>query len=217
MVQVDVQVLEIIRNRDLDVGLDWEKLAGPAGQLAASASAGPLQDLGRLERGKMDFVLKALLASGEAKILARPKLLALSGRPASFSAGGEIPVSVTTATGAAHVEWKKYGVSLEILARAEGSGLITAEIRAEVSDADFTRLVQGNPALKTRWAATTIQVESNGTAVIGGLIQEKNHMCETGLPLLCEIPVLGYLFQSTRVVSEESELVIFVTPHVLGP
>jgi len=76
--------------------------------------------------------------------------------------------------------------------------------------------VQGNPALKTRWASTTIHVESGATVVIGGLIQDRTQVVTQGLPILSEIPVLGYLFKSTRIRKEESELVIFVTPYLVG-
>jgi type II secretory pathway component GspD/PulD (secretin) len=77
-------------------------------------------------------------------------------------------------------------------------------------------LVQGNPAIKTRWASTTIHVEPGATVVIGGLIQDKSQVVNQGLPILGDIPVLGYLFKSTVIKKEESELVIFVTPYLVG-
>lgn len=216
MIQVDVQVMEINKTDNADLGLDWERLVGPEGQLTLVETDAPLRAIGTLQRGKLDLLLELLVEKGHAKILARPKLLTLSGRKASFSSGGEIPVATVNANGASNVEWKKYGVSLDVMPTANDTGTINAEIRAEVSEADFTHLVQGNPALKTRWASTTIHVESGATVVIGGLIRDVSQTVTQGLPLLSDIPVIGYLFKSTVIRQEQSELVIFVTPHLVG-
>jgi pilus assembly protein CpaC len=216
MIQVDVQVMEITKTEDSDLGLDWEGMVGPAGQLSLVETDAPLKAIGTLQRGKVDLLLKLLVEKGNARILARPKLLTLSGRKASFSSGGEIPVATVSPNGASNVEWKKFGVSLDVMPTANDTGTINAEIRAEVSDADYTHLVQGNPAIKTRWASTTIHVEPGATVVIGGLIQDKSQVVNQGLPILGDIPVLGYLFKSTVIKKEESELVIFVTPYLVG-
>ncbi|MCK5219345.1 pilus assembly protein N-terminal domain-containing protein [bacterium] len=216
MIQIDVQVMEIAKTENMDLGLDWERLVGPAGKLSLLESSSPLKGVGTLQRGQLDLLLKLLVEKGNAKILARPKLLTLSGRKASFSSGGEIPVSTVSSTGQMNVEWKKYGVNLDVLARADNTGAINVEIRAELSDADFTHMVQGNPAIKTRWVSTTIHVQPGTTVIIGGLIQEKYQVIHKGLPILSELPILGYLFKSSLVRREESELVIFVTPHIVG-
>lgn len=216
MIQVDVQVMEITKSEDDKLGLDWEKIVGSSGQLTLAEADAPLKAIGTLERGKLSLLLKLLAEKGNAKVLARPKLLTLSGRKASFSSGGEIPVATTGANGSSNVEWKKYGVSLDVMPTANDTGTINAEIRAEVSDADFTHLVSGNPAIKTRWASTTIHVDPGATVIIGGLIQDRHQTNSQGLPILSDIPVLGYLFKSTVIHKEESELVIFVTPYLVG-
>jgi pilus assembly protein CpaC len=215
MVQVDVQVMEISQTDDKNMGLDWTLLTGP-GMLTLKETTAPLTAIGLLERGKLDMVLRLIEEKGQGKMLARPKLLTLSGRKASFSSGGEIPVATTNALGQSNVEWKKYGVNLDIQPTVQNTGAVTVELRAEVSDADFTKLVQGNPAVKTRWASTVIQVQPETTVVIGGLLSEIHKVNHTGVPVLSDIPVLGYLFKSTRLIEETSELVIFVTPRVVG-
>ena len=216
MIQVDVQVLEINHNEGDHLGLNWEGILGSAGELTLAEVDAPLKAIGTLQRGKLNLLLQLLVEKGNAKVLARPKLLTLSGRKASFSSGGEVPYATTSANGQTNVEWKKYGVNLDILPTANDTGTINAEIRAEVSEIDYTHLVQNNPAIKTRWASTTIHVNPDATVVIGGLIQEKNQVSYQGIPLLMDIPVLGYLFKSTTIIQEESELVIFVTPHIVG-
>jgi pilus assembly protein CpaC len=216
MIQVDVQVMEISSSEDKDMGLNWESILGSSGSLSLVEATSPLRAIGTLERGKLDLLLKLLDQQGKAKILARPKLLTLSGRQANFSSGGEIPFATVGANGQSNIEWKKYGVNLDILPTADNTGGITVEIRAEVSDVDFTHLIQGNPSIKTRWAKTVIHVKPDTTVVIGGLIQEKHQVNHQGLPILSDIPILGYLFKSSRIIREESELVIFVTPRIVG-
>ncbi len=216
MIQVDVQVMEISSSEDKDLGLDWERILGLGGSLTLVETTSPLSAIGTLERGKLDLLLKLLNQQGKAKILARPKLLTLSGRQASFSSGGEIPFSTVGANGQTNVEWKKYGVNLDVLPTVDNTNGINVDIRAEVSDADFTHLIQGNPSIKTRWAKTVIHVKPGTTVIIGGLIQEKNQINHQGLPILSDIPILGYLFKSSRIIREESELVIFVTPRIVG-
>ncbi len=216
MVQVDVQVMEIRESRDMDLGLDWKTLVGPAGMLTLLETTAPLNAIGTLERGRLSLLLKLLDESGRAKILARPKLLTLSGQKASFSSGGEIPVSTVSANGQVSVEWKKYGVNLDVLPTVQESGSVKVDLRAEVSEVDFTKLVGGNPAIKTRWASSVIQVQPDTTVVIGGLIQEYEQVNHQGLPILSDLPILGYLFKSSRIIREESELVIFVTPRLVG-
>jgi pilus assembly protein CpaC len=216
MIQVDVQVMEIIDTDTLNLGLDWERIVGNAGQLNIFESTAPINAIGTLDRAKLNLLLKLMVEKGHAKILARPKLLTLSGNKASFNSGGELPVSTVNSTGQQSVEWKKYGVNLDVNPTAKDTGDIHLDIRAEVSDVDYTHLVNGNPALKTRWASSTIQVQPGSTVVIGGLIQEKTQIQHQGLPILSDIPVLGYLFKSTMTSQENSELVIFVTPYIVG-
>jgi len=215
MIRVDVQVMEINKSKDKDIGLAWEKLIGVEGQLKLVETNAPLKAIGLLERGKLDIMLKMLLTKGNAKILAKPKLMTLSGYKARFSSGGEIPVATLNSNGQVHIDWKKHGVNLDILPILVEKDNIKIDIKAEVSDVDYTHLIQGNPALKTRWASTTIQVQPGITAVIGGLLQETTQTNNHGIPLLADIPVLGYLFKSTRTIKKESELVIFVTPYIV--
>ncbi len=216
MVQVDVQVMELTKTDGLDVGFDWEKMVGSATQLTLRETTAPLKAIGTLERGQLALALKLLVEKGHAKILAKPKLVSLSGKAAQFSSGGEIPVPVVNELSQVSVSWKSYGVKLDILPTVMGDDEINVDVRAEVSDVDFTHLVQGNPAIKTRWASATIQVKPRSTVVIGGLIQEKNQTLNQGVPVLSDIPIIGQLFKSTRYSKETSELVIFVTPQIIG-
>jgi pilus assembly protein CpaC len=230
MIEVDVQVLELSDSDDWDLGLDYSRLASPnpnvpAGlpnQLnqASESAPPPLLNFGTFTRGPIDLVVKALVSRNKGKILAKPKLLTTSGATASFLAGGEIPVVNQDAVGKTNVDYKNYGVSLDIQPRADEAGNIDASIRVELSNLDAGNSVKVGtgilPALKTRWVKTSLSVKEGGTIIIAGLIQEEDSHLTNGLPILSDIPLLGELFKSHRIQSKRSELVVFVTPSLVG-
>jgi pilus assembly protein CpaC len=228
MIEIDVQVLELSDAAGWDVGIDWPALMnGEALAPATAASpiqaleqaAPPLLSFGTFSRGPINIALEALVQKNKAKLLAKPKLLTVSGGSARFLAGGQIPVVHQDSQGRINTEYKDYGVALNIQPKSDEDGNINATSRAEVSNIDAANSVTtGNgvfPALKSRWVETTIYVKKNGTIVIAGMIGEEQTRITRGIPLLSEIPILGELFRINRIVNRSSELVIFVTPRVV--
>jgi pilus assembly protein CpaC len=233
MVEIGVEVMEIDYQSSLMVGLSWGSVASQG----ASASSGSPTSVpnnftlnegnppsvfafGTVSRDALTASLQLLVNKGKAKILAKPKLLAVSGSEASFLSGGEVPYIVDTKLGSVDVQWKPYGVKLNIRPEIDAEGNIASSIRAEVSSVDTTNGLNINntviPALKTRWAETSVYMKSGSTMVIAGLISEQNQKFTSGIPLLSDIPLLGELFRSTNDQTSQSELVIFVTPTLLG-
>ncbi len=229
MIEIDVQVLELTDASGWDFGIDWPALV--SGQPAAAGLASsplqaleqaspPLLSFGTFSRGPINLVLQALVQKNKAKLLAKPKLLTISGGSAKFLSGGQIPVVHQDSQGRTNTEYKDYGVALSISPRSDGEGNIHATLRAEVSNVDMANAVQVGsglfPALKSRWVETTIFVKKDGTIVIAGMISQEKSRVTRGVPLLSSIPLLGELFKVNRIVDSSSELVIFVTPRVVG-
>ncbi len=233
LVQLDVQVLEIINGDSSDLGIDWPGLLSPpqitddngnkapSGILQAAEQAPPLLAFGKFVRGPVYAALDFLVKKNKAKILAKPKLVTLNGKKANFLSGGEVPVARINERGMASVEWKEYGVSLEVKPEVIQGGAVRAEMKASVSNLDYANAVslgQGSglmPAIRTRSAQTTVTLNDEETIVIAGLIVNEESKVTEGVPLLSEIPVLGEFFKNTRLENKKSELVIFVTPSVL--
>jgi pilus assembly protein CpaC len=229
LIQVDVQVLEIAGSTNWDVGLDWAgALAGQA-PLAAGLPGAPLQileqnpsllSLGTFQRGPLGARLDLLVQKNKARIIAKPRLMTVSGSSAKFLSGGQVPVAQQDDKGRASTQYKDYGVSLDITPKADEEGNVNATIRVEMSDIDPANSITVGggvlPAIKTRWVETTIFVKKDGTLVIAGLLQEKTGKVTRGIPLLSDIPLLGELFKHTDSTHQTSELVVFVTPKVLG-
>ncbi len=228
LIQVDVQVIEVNKSRMMSLGLDWRRLL--QGGTGGIGPAGPLefiedmpQEVGKLEsfdRGRVEAFVRMLQENDYGRLLAKPKLLTTSGSSANFLVGGELPIVTVNAVGSTSISWKDYGVKLKVKPERTGD-MIRTQVRAEFSTVDPINAVvlpQGTyvPSLKSRWAETDVKLPSRATVIIAGLIQEEQIKVAAGVPFLSELPVLGWLFRHTRMQEIETELVIFVTPSVVG-
>lgn len=158
--------------------------------------------------------LLALEQKGAASVLAEPQLSTRSGYKASFLAGGEIPYSVASINGVT-VQFKPYGVKLDIEPKVGSNGIIRAVIDSEVSSIDGALSTATGPALLTRRTKTEFNVRHGETIVLSGLLQRNSSTDIDKVPLLGDIPILGALFRSKRFQNKETELVVFVTPSIV--
>jgi pilus assembly protein CpaC len=172
-----------------------------------------LQVLSMLNLG-LSATLNALAQQGQTTILAEPQLSARNGAKASFLAGGELPYTVSTVNGPT-VQFKPYGVRLEVLPRVDRQGQIRATIETEVSNIDGSVSSSAGPALLTRKTSTEFNVQSGETIVLSGLVQRETLKQTDAVPGLGELPIIGALFRSRRFQNRETELVVFVTPTLM--
>lgn len=155
--------------------------------------------------------------SGDAYILANPQLSTRSGGTATFLAGGEVPIPISSTLGQTSVIYKKYGVQLDIKPEADAKGNILANISTEVSQINPSVSVSGYPGFLTRKTTSVVNVHSGQTVVLSGLIHSVGSNTITKFPWLSDIPLLGYLFKNNDFQASRSELVIFVTPVIFSP
>ncbi len=162
--------------------------------------------------------LRALVASGRARVRSNPRMAAVNGQQADLFIGQTkfIKVSVNTFGGKQeYIQGVDVGVKLQVRPWTGGNGEITVTLQPEVSNISEQERETGLPVLSTRRAETTVRVKDGETIMIGGLTQRQEYRTRTKVPILGDIPVLGALFQSTKSSSTNSELVVFVTPHIL--
>jgi len=167
--------------------------------------------------------LDLLVRNGSARVLANPKIATLNGHEASILIGERIPYVVTGTVfaggGAAPVQTvqrEEVGVKLRITPHINPDGYITTEITPEVSSVtDFKGANNDLPVVSTRQATTTVRIKDGNSVVIGGLLSEQKNTQVTKVPLLGDIPFLGYLFRHQVTQLEKSDLVIEVTPHIM--
>jgi pilus assembly protein CpaC len=230
-VTLEVRIIEASRNLGRDLGVSWQ-VAGdgfrfstigtlvsggvPFGSVVANVLSGGTD---------VDVLVRALEQKGVARRLAEPNLTTLSGQPASFQAGGEVPITVTTVvqgdqggvTNTVSVEYKQFGVLLDFTPTVLADGIINLRVAPEVSDLDFSIAVQGNPGLRTRRANTTVELRDGQSLAMAGLMQSSNSRQADQIPWLGDLPVLGALFRSSGFQKNETELVVIVTPRLVKP
>lgn len=158
-----------------------------------------------------------LTQNGDAVTLAEPVLSAMNGGEANFLAGGEIPYPTIGEDGRTQVEFKEYGIKLDIAPLIDSTGLIRARVDTEISQLDSSVSVQGAPGLLTRRAQTEVTVRSGETIVISGLLSSETSTDVNAVPGLGKLPVIGRFFRSKNERNTVNELVIFVTPEVIEP
>lgn len=245
MVMMDVKVVEFPKTELRELGLKWSATGGaalgavwrPTGRgnqndyqittpLGPSGSPpiSPINEgvpplpssltiLSGINMG-LNAQLNLLEQSGKASILAEPQLSTRSGYRASFLAGGEFPYSVATVNGVT-VQFKPYGIRLDIDPKVGTNGVIRAVVDSEVSSLDASITTTAGPALLTRRTKTEFNVRNGETIVLSGLLQRSMSTDIDKLPMLGDIPILGALFRSKRFQNKETELVVFVTPTVV--
>jgi pilus assembly protein CpaC len=180
-----------------------------------------------------DFDTKNLLGflelqeqKGNARLLAEPNILAANKEPASFLAGGELPIPVVSAVGGTGVpqvgiQFKEFGVRLGFTGEVISDSLIKLAVQPEVSSIDFSNAIEISgfriPAFQTRRIQSTVDVRPNESLIISGLFNDQRQEVKTGIPLLQDIPILGRLFSSTQWQRNETELLVIVTPVTFDP
>lgn len=240
-VQLRVKVAEVKRDALKRVGINWQNinnialfgtgnfLAGFAvrttSQIGGAVSTGALQFATR--DGSLNTLVDFLATQNQATILAEPNLIAMSGETASFLAGGEVPLLVPqsgAAAGTVTIQYKQVGVSLAFTPTIIGER-INLRVAPEVSELSAVGSISvplgtGTvtiPGIRTRKAATTIELGSGQSFAIAGLLQSTSSQDINKFPWLGDIPVLGTLFKSDAYQRSETELVILITPYFVEP
>lgn len=200
---------------------------GPNG--ASNYETATAQDvIGDSGLNKANATIKAFERVGLVRTLAEPNLSSSNGEPANFLAGGEFPVPVGQDTdGRVTIEFKKYGVGLGFTPIVQSGGRITLKLSVEVSElsnAGAFSIQNGAgapsltiPGLSVRRAENTIEMPSGATMMIAGLLKDQTSQNLDSLPGLMNVPVLGSLFRSRDFLSNQTELVILVTPYIVDP
>jgi pilus assembly protein CpaC len=159
--------------------------------------------------------IRALEQRGALRVLAQPTLTAISGEPATFLAGGEMPYYTYDEQDDGRllrtVMFKPYGVELAFTPVVKSNGSIALKVETSVSEP------KADQSLTKREASTSVELPSGMTLSIGGLLEERTSLQVDQLPVLGDIPILGALFRSRDYLTEQTELVILVTPYLVGP
>ncbi len=235
-VLLEVTVAEVTLDEATQYGINWSIFTDDVDNTTLTARLGAQQFTDSALAGVQDFVLRAirlndidvraviraLETTGDVRVLSTPQILALNNEEARILVGSQVPFSQSTRTGLdvvidRMVQYRDVGTQLSIVPTINDDGYVTFRILQEVSALTSQTLEAAfnAPVISTREAETSAVVRNGQTVVIGGLIDEAEDIVETGVPLLKDVPLLGFLFKSRSTRRVSTELAIFVTPYVI--
>jgi type II secretory pathway component GspD/PulD (secretin) len=229
-VALELRVMELTKSDALNAGIDWSIVTGGAVKVLnlnnAQTSANNTASISISGKGFNGDVTASLDALAEKnKLVARPNLVAMDGRQSEVFIGDIVRYveSITQSQNGTTVTTGEVpvGVRLSVLPRIGADGNMTLDLRPRVSLlTSFTSVPGGGqlPQTSSRFAQSTISLQSGQTIAIGGLIQDQDVKTLSGIPILMNLPIIGPLFRSTTLSKERTELVIFLTARTLnGP
>ncbi|MCD6311405.1 MAG: type II secretion system protein GspD [Elusimicrobia bacterium] len=218
-VMIEVLVVEYTDSKAVDFGLSgsyqYKRFQGAlsaAGKLGADFN---LKAVGMLPED-FSISLQAQVSKGKAKVRANPQIATINGKEASINVGWVGYYEITSGTQdnpITSLQSIQAGIVMRIVPWANSLGEITTELHQEVSGA--VPGAQGLPEVTKRTVDTTIRVRDGETIIIGGLIQSEEQKNSKRIPLLGDIPFVGWLFGDTSTTKRKSELVTYITPHIL--
>ena len=163
----------------------------------------------------INVTLQALVTKGNGKVLSRPSVMTLSGEQATIQIGGKIPYTSTNTNGGSNTQFEDYGIILQFKPVVDAQHRINSAIHTEVSSLS-SRAVNGQPIIATRRADSVISLNSGEPIVIGGLMDSSESKNIEKIPLLGDIPIIGEFFKHTSKSRNKQELIIVVTPYLVG-
>jgi len=236
-VLIEASILEVTLRDDLNYGVEWyfknhlplnEGKTGSStldlGTAGISAQVPSFSYVIKDAAG-VNFALNALQNESDINVISTPSLMVLDNQTATINVGDEIPVpsrqSISNldpnAPTVNEIQYRKTGVTLTVTPRVNSGGLVTMEIIQEVSSAVSTTTSDIDaPTIQNRMVESVVAINSGDTIVLGGLIQDNETASESGIPGLYKIPLLGKLFGRTKNELSRTELLIMITPRVVG-
>lgn len=167
---------------------------------------------------QLDLELQALESEGRGDVIAQPRVLTASGKQALIEQGREIPFQTSSSNNGTNTQFKKAVLSLTVTPQVTPDGRVIMDLSV-TNDSQGSSVSTGTggaaPTIDTRRLQTQALIHSGETLVLGGVTQEERNRSAGKLPLLGDIPLLGYLFRNSARSSAKRELLIFVTPRIL--
>jgi type IV pilus assembly protein PilQ len=166
--------------------------------------------------GFLNLEITALEADGRGKVISSPRVLTADQVEALIEQGVEIPYQQATSSGATSVSFRKANLSLKVKPQITPDGKITLSLDVNKDTPNPTLQTGSGVAIDTKHVKTEVLVDNGGTVVIGGIFTQNTKNQSNKIPLLGDIPVLGWLFKNNEVIDDKTELLIFITPKIVS-
>lgn len=224
-IKISTQMIEVSTSALQEYGIDWtatgfkktksgkeynqetnqnlDRVADPAGSFSFTT----------LQNGwDLTATISALVSNGNGKIVAHPEITTVDNKEARIQMGQKIPIKQFDQSGNVVITFEEVGTLLRVTPHVTEQNKILMQLRPERSSYTFD---PNGVIINTSNAETNVVVENGQTAVIGGLTTQDVITDQSGIPILKDIPLLGYLFRYERKKVENRDLLIFVTPTIV--
>jgi general secretion pathway protein D len=176
------------------------------------------------------LAINALAAQNKVNVLSSPSIMTAENKKAVINVSRSVPILTSqqvpigatpsvgsnSIVGTQTVEYKDAGIILTVTPRIGEHGTVALDVKQEVNDVGDAVPPTNSPEFRKREAETSVVLLNNQTLVLGGLIQSRRGIVKSGIPLLYRIPVVGYLFGNTTEQIQKTELILLITPRVVG-
>ena len=161
----------------------------------------------------LNLELSALQADGKGKIISSPRVITADKIEATIEQGTEIPYQQATSSGATSVSFRKATLSLKVKPQITPDDNVIMNLKVNKDSVGQNTL--SGPSIDTKQVATEVLVENGGTVVIGGIYTQDERSTTTKVPVLGDLPYVGFLFKNNQRVDDRRELLIFISPKIL--
>ena len=186
----------------------------PAASINGFASASFAVSIFNASKNRfLNLELSALEADGKGKVVSSPRVVTADQAKAVIEQGTELPYQVAAASGASTLAFRKANLKLEVTPQITPEGGIVLDL--DISKDNVGQNTPAGFAIDTKHVKTQVLVDNGGTVMIGGIYETSEQEDEYKVPLLGDIPVLGYLFKNRRTAQAKQELLVFITPKML--
>jgi len=222
-VNVKLTVVEVSKQFTDNLGIDWSSLTLDSIITGGTSVNNPgvfnlLGFKGGFDAANISTVINAINNDSIAKVLAQPNLTVLSGETANFLVGGEIPIIIQDKDSTS-VEYKEYGIKLNVAAKVDSRKKIKLFIDNELSSiaGSYGSNIYQIPTLHTRRSNSTIELADGDSFAIGGLLSEEDRETLSKIPFIGDVPILGALARHATTERKKTELVVFATVNLVKP
>ena len=162
----------------------------------------------------LNLELSALEADGTGKIVSSPRVVTADKTVAIIEQGLELPYQVATSSGATSIVFRKANLRLEVTPQITPDGNVVIDV--DVNKDSVGQETRAGFAIDTKHVKTQVMVDNGGTVVLGGIYQQTERNSVSKVPLLGDVPVLGYLFRTNSRTNDKTELLVFITPKIVA-
>lgn len=239
-VHIEATIVEVLLTDDLKYGIQWAFSGGVdsdktfSGSLDGTIDGGTSSGFANIFPGfnwslidsssQIRAILSAFAGDALVNVLSAPSVMVLDNQTAKIQVGDQVPIATqqqqstdANSTVINSIQYRDTGVTLNVTPRINPGGLVTMEVEQEVSSVSETSSSSlDSPTIQTRNIASTVAVQSGQSVILGGLIRDETSEVEGGVPFLYNMPVVGALFGETSKKLKRTELVVILTPRVIG-